>query len=111
MASDIRALVSAIQPSANFVLIANPVQAAAITLASGSSASALPVISAVNVAVGTVLIVDVDGVVFASEAMPVFDISEYSTVHEDDATPLPIATPGSPPTIAAPRRSLLQTES
>ena len=110
MASDIRALVSAIQPSANFVLIANPVQAADITLASGSSASALPVISAVNVAVGTVLIVDVDGVVFASEAMPVFDISEYSTVHEDDATPLPIATPGSPPTIAAPVRSLWQTE-
>ncbi len=110
MASDIRALVAAIQPSANFVLLANPVQAAAIALASGSSTSVLPVFSSVNVAVGTVLIVDVDGVVFASEAMPVFDISEYSTVHEDDTSPLPISTPGSPPTIAAPTRSLWQTE-
>ena len=37
-------------------------------------------------------------------------MSTEATLHEEDTTPLPIATPGAPATIAAPVRYALQTD-
>jgi hypothetical protein len=42
---------------------------------------------------------------------PRFDISDQATLHLDDTTPLDIGTPGSPAVVAAPVKSMFQTNS
>ena len=55
-------------------------------------------------------IIAVDAAAFASSlGAPDFSTDENPTVHMESTAPLPIATPGSPPTIAAPTQSLWQT--
>ena len=51
-----------------------------------------------------------NGLASAVDAVPEVEASRVSTLHMEDATPLPIGTPGSPNTIAAPTRSLWQTD-
>ena len=38
-------------------------------------------------------------------------MSDQATLHEESQTPLPITTPSAPATVAAPVRSLFQTQS
>jgi hypothetical protein len=40
-----------------------------------------------------------------------FELSDQATLHMEDTTPLAIGTPGAPPTVASPARSLFQTDS
>jgi hypothetical protein len=40
-----------------------------------------------------------------------FEMSDQATLHMEDTTPLAIGTPGTPPTVAAPARSMFQTDS
>ena len=42
---------------------------------------------------------------------PRFAVSNEATLHEEDTTPLAIGTAGAPATVAAPARSLFQTDS
>jgi hypothetical protein len=101
--ADVRALVAAISPAARPTLIvASP---EAVSLA--SVLPAMPAIAAPRLAAGTVICVDAAD--FASVlGPPDFSVRENPVIHE--ATPaLPISAPGSPPTIAAPVRSLWQT--
>jgi hypothetical protein len=41
---------------------------------------------------------------------PRFEISDQAVLHLEDTAPLQIGTPGTPPTVAAPTRSLWQTD-
>ena len=41
---------------------------------------------------------------------PRFDVSDQATLHQEDTTPLPISTVGTPNTVAAPVRNLFQTD-
>jgi hypothetical protein len=59
----------------------------------------------------SVVAVDPAGFVSAFGAEPRIDIGRESTLHMEDTTPLAIGTAGSPNTVAAPTRSMFQTDS
>lgn len=69
-----------------------------------------PVITSVNVPSDVIFMVDAAELAFAGDA-PVFMGTEVATIHEEDTTPLAIGTAGAPATVAAPARSLFQTNS
>jgi len=57
-----------------------------------------------------ILLVDGSAVFFAG-GTPEFEMSTEATLHEENTTPLPIGTAGTPAVVAAPVRSLYQTNS
>jgi len=69
-----------------------------------------PVITSTTLDPAIVLLVDFDSITFALGA-PAFLASEVATIHEEDTAPLPIGAPGAPAVVAAPVRSLYQTNS
>jgi HK97 family phage prohead protease len=69
-----------------------------------------PIVTSTQMDPTIVLLIDFANFTFAIGA-PQFMASEQATIHEEDTTPLPIGTPGAPATIAAPVRSLYQTNS
>lgn len=70
----------------------------------------IPVEHGLNVPAATVYLVDAAEIAFAGDA-PSFASSTEATFHEEYTTPLPISTAGTPNTVAAPVRSLFQTNS
>jgi HK97 family phage prohead protease/HK97 family phage major capsid protein len=70
----------------------------------------IPVISSSNVTADTMLLVDAADFVSVTGDTPRFDVSDQATIHMEDTTPLAISTVGSPNTVAAPVRSLWQTD-
>lgn len=70
-----------------------------------------PVIVSGSVAAGIVILVDAADFVSVTGDDPRFDVSDQATIHMEDTTPLAIGTVGSPNTVAAPTRSLWQTDS
>ena len=70
----------------------------------------MPVISSSNVTADTMLLVDAADFVSVTGDTPRFDVSDQATLHMEDTTPLAISTAGSPNTVAAPVRSLWQTD-
>ncbi|XIA64904.1 hypothetical protein ACFIOY_40205 [Bradyrhizobium sp. TZ2] len=101
---DIKKMLAAIAPALRPVLITTSVQAASIATLSQAP---LPVIAAPYLAADQ--IVAVDAAAFASSlGPPDFSTDENPTVHME-SVPLPIGTPGSPATVAAPSQSLWQT--
>lgn len=71
----------------------------------------LAIIGSPTVPVGRVIMVD--GAEFASATgdTPNFNVSDVATIHEEDTVPLPISSTGTPNVVAAPVRSLYQTDS
>jgi hypothetical protein len=69
-----------------------------------------PVITSNTIAADTMLLVDAADFVSVTGDTPRFDVSDTATIHLDDTTPLQISTTGSPNTVAAPVRSLWQTD-
>jgi HK97 family phage major capsid protein/HK97 family phage prohead protease len=69
-----------------------------------------PVISSPTVTAGMVILLDAADFVSLSGDDPRFEVSDQATLHMEDTTPLAIGTPGAPPTVAAPVRSLFQTD-
>jgi HK97 family phage major capsid protein len=67
-----------------------------------------PVIVSQHMANTEVLLIDFEHVTFAMGA-PAFLASEVATIHEEDTSPTAIGTAGSPNVVAAPVRSLFQT--
>jgi hypothetical protein len=57
---------------------------------------------------GTIIAIDASAFVSALGQVE-FLASEEAVIHEENATPLPIGTPGSPATVAAPVRSGVQS--
>ncbi|WP_024816282.1 phage major capsid protein [Methylopila sp. 73B] len=129
LVGDIKALVGALITATNGsvrspVWIMNPVQAISIALTqnaggdfpfaneiNGNRLQGYPVIQSASVAAGRVILVDAADFVSVTGDEPRFDVSDQATLHMEDTTPLAIGATGTPNTIAAPVRSLFQTDS
>jgi HK97 family phage major capsid protein len=77
----------------------------------GGTLQGYPVIQSSNVAADTMFLLDAADFVSVTGDTPRFDVSDQATLHMEDTTPLAIASTGSPNTVAAPVRSLFQTDS
>lgn len=106
------------------VWIMNPAQALSVSLTSNAGgdfvfADAMnngnflgyPVIQSPTVAAGMLILVDAADFVSVTGDDPRFDMSDQATLHMEDTTPLAIGTAGTPNSVAAPVRSLFQTDS
>jgi hypothetical protein len=107
LGGDLAALSSAVPNAVDFVLIMNPGDAMrAVALMPGLAAAA--VIMAPTLTARSVIALDAADFVSAEGDAPRFDVSGNATLHEDDAAG-PISIVGTPNTVAAPTRSLYQT--
>jgi hypothetical protein len=70
-----------------------------------------PVVQSSTVTAATVLLIDAADFFTATGDAPQFTASDQATLHMEDTTPLAIGTAGAPATVAAPVRSLFQTDS
>jgi HK97 family phage major capsid protein/HK97 family phage prohead protease len=129
LVGDIKALVGALITSSsgnirNPVWIMNPIQAISIALTQNAGGDfpfatdiqnnnlqGYPVIVSSTVTAGMLILVDAADYVSVEGDAPRFDVSDQATLHMEDTTPLAIGTAGSPATVAAPTRSLWQTDS
>jgi HK97 family phage prohead protease/HK97 family phage major capsid protein len=107
------------------IFIMNPVQKVAITFAQGQAGTDFPLASQINnntlagypvivsstVPAGMVILIDAADFMSATGDDPRFDVSDQATLHFEDTTPLQIGTVGAPATVAAPSRSMYQTDS
>jgi hypothetical protein len=110
-AADIRVLVAALAANGggmDVIFIADPSTVAAIKAYAGSQwdYTVLP-----SLAVGPKTIIAVEGGSFCSaiSAAPTFDLTNQATLHMEDTAPQQISAVGTPPTVAAPVRSLWQS--
>lgn len=105
------------------VWIMNPAQALAISLTANAGGDFIfadamsrgtfagyPVIQSPTVTAGMVILVDAADFVSVTGDEPLFDVSDQATLHMEDTTPLAISTTGTPNVVAAPVRSLWQTD-
>jgi hypothetical protein len=76
--------------------------------AANGTLAGYPVVDSLNVPPDIVILVDAALIPFAGGA-PMFNGTDVATIHEEDTTPLPISTAGTPNVVAAPVRSLWQT--
>jgi HK97 family phage major capsid protein len=126
--ADINALVAPIEAAGgggNIVLMMNPAQARKIGMAqtttgdfvfgdasqAASKFGARRIISSTTITAGRVIAVDADWFASATGDSPRFAVSNEATLHMEDTTPLALGVAGSPNTVAAPMRSLYQTDS
>jgi Phage capsid family len=71
----------------------------------------IPVIQSTSCTIDTMILTDAADFITATGDTPEFDIGDQTALHMEDTTPLAISTVGTPNTIAAPVRSLWQTDS
>lgn len=69
-----------------------------------------PIIQSTTVTAGMIILLDAADFFSATGDTPRFDVSDQAVLHLDDTTPLAIGTAGSPNVVAAPVRSLWQTD-
>jgi HK97 family phage prohead protease/HK97 family phage major capsid protein len=77
----------------------------------GGNLQGWPIIDSGSVPLGRVIAIDCADFVSVGGEAPRFEISDQATLHMEDTTPLDIGTPGAPATIAAPVKSMWQTDS
>ncbi len=129
LTTDIKNLVGALITATNGnvrapVWIMNPAQALSISLTANAGGDFVfadqmnngnlmgyPVITSPTVPAGYLLLIDAADFVSVTGDDPIFDVSDQATLHMEDTSPLAIGTTGSPNTVAAPVRSLWQTDS
>lgn len=123
--ADISALMAPIiaaRGGRDLVLLCNPAQQLAMSWAvtpngqfiftDGELGSrGLTVIASTTVPATMLIMIDAADFASVTGDTPEFDVSDVATIHEEDTTPLPIGTAGSPAVVAAPVRSLWQTAS
>jgi hypothetical protein len=108
LAGDLGALAAAIPNPADLVYIMPPAdRVRALALSPGLLG--VTIIEAAALTAKTVIALDCGDFVSGEGDTPRFDLSEQSTLHEDDA-PAAIGVPGSPNVVSAPSRSLFQTD-
>jgi HK97 family phage major capsid protein/HK97 family phage prohead protease len=126
MVADLKALVAAIIAAGggrNIVLIVNPAQAISMGVVQTTTGDFLfdsaqaaaakfnsRVIVSATCPAGRVIAVDAADFATAQGDAPRFAVSTDATLHEEDTTPLALGTTGSPNVVAAPMRSLFQTD-
>lgn len=69
-----------------------------------------PIIQSTSMTADTIFLVDAADFVTATGDTPNFSVSDQATLHMEDTSPLAIGTAGTPNTVAAPVRSLWQTD-
>jgi hypothetical protein len=111
MISDLRKIAAAIAPFATGLwYVMHPMQASFVNLRRGwAVADDIVALPTLGVAPGTVIGLDPAGLCSAYGAEPEISSSKEAVIHEDTA-PLAIASPGTPPIIAASTRSLWQSD-
>lgn len=126
---DLKALIGALITSTRGNLraptwIMNPADALAISLTQAAAGGTFPfldeisagtlmgysLITSTTCPVDTMFLVDAADFITATGDTPRFDVSDQAVLHMEDTTPLQISTVGTPPTVAAPARSLWQTD-
>jgi HK97 family phage prohead protease/HK97 family phage major capsid protein len=75
----------------------------------GGSINNIPIIDSANVTAKTMIIVDAADFVVAGSEAPRMEMSDQATLHMEDTNPTDLVA--SPSTVAAPQRSLFQTDS
>jgi hypothetical protein len=113
MVKDVEALIAALAAAgggSNPVFIAAPGQAAAVKMWGGPQFT-YPVLASAALAAGTIVAVEAKSFVSGFSATPTFDTSDQTVVHLEDTSPAQIGTVGTPNVVAAPLRSLWQTNS
>jgi HK97 family phage major capsid protein len=128
VSTDIKAMIGALLTATNNnlrnpVWLMNPQQVLALgfvqnnggdfpfeTEVNGGRFKGYPIIQSGNVPAGTVILVDAADFVTVTGDAPRFSVSDQATLHMEDTTPLAIGTAGAPNTVAAPVRSLYQTD-
>lgn len=125
--ADLKALVGAIIGAGggrSIAILMNPLQALSIGFAQTSTGDFMfagvteagqkfmaTIIPNRGVPAGTLIAVDAADFATATGDAPRFAVSNEATLHEEDTSPLALGTVGSPNTVAAPMRSLFQTDS
>jgi HK97 family phage prohead protease/HK97 family phage major capsid protein len=71
----------------------------------------IPIIDSATVPAKTVILIDAADFVSVGAQGPRFEVSDQATLHEEDTSPAAIVGAGSPGVVAAPVRSLWQTDS
>jgi HK97 family phage prohead protease len=125
---DLNALIKpmeAVGGGGKIVLMVNPAQARSLTMATTTTGDFVfdgllqaagkfgisRIVSSRTVPVGQVIAVDAEWFATATGDTPRFAVSNEATLHEEDTTPLALGTTGTPNVVAAPMRSLFQTDS
>jgi HK97 family phage major capsid protein/HK97 family phage prohead protease len=129
LVGDVKALAGALITSSNGhlrdpVWIMNPVQVLSIQFQTNATGQFIfqdeiaqgrfrgyPLYQSTTVPTGTVLLLDAADFFSATGDVPAFTASDTATLHMDDTTPLALSATGAPNTVAAPIRSLYQTDS
>jgi hypothetical protein len=109
IAGDVRKLLAALHAAGagiEPIFVAAPPEAAILKVWSNG---ALPVFASSALASGSVVAVEASSFVSAFSGAPQFDVGDASVIHQE-TDPDPIGAPGSPPVVAAPARSLWQTD-
>jgi HK97 family phage major capsid protein/HK97 family phage prohead protease len=126
MVADLKALVGAITAAGGgrrVVVIMNPAQALSLAFAQTTTGDFLftnvaeagnkfgvSFIQSKTCPAGRLIAVDAADFATANGDAPQFAVSTEATLHEEDTTPLALGSTGSPNTVAAPMRSLFQTD-
>jgi HK97 family phage major capsid protein/HK97 family phage prohead protease len=129
LVGDVKALATSLITSSNGnlrdpVWIMNPVQVLSIQFQTNATGQFIfqdeiaqgrfrgyPLYQSTTVPAGTVYLIDAADFFSATGDAPNFNASDTATLHMDDTTPLALSAAGAPNTVAAPIRSLYQTDS
>jgi HK97 family phage major capsid protein len=129
LVADLKALVGALITSSGGnirqpVWIMNPVQALSISLTQNAAGDfpfaadlragtllGYPVAQSATVTNGTVALVDAADFFAATGDEPRFEVSDQAVLHMEDTAPQALSTTGTPNVVAAPLRSMFQTDS
>lgn len=107
--ADLVAAVAGVAANSPIMLVASPKQAARLRLWMRSVLPPYEVLASSGLADGVVVAIASNAVVSASNPLPRFDVAREPLLHMD-TEPTAIGTAGTPPTVAAPTRSLFQTD-
>jgi HK97 family phage major capsid protein/HK97 family phage prohead protease len=127
MVADLKQLIAAIVAAGggtDIVMLINPAQSISLGFAQTTTGDFLfatvteagqkfnvTFIVSQTVTAGTVIAIEASEFATATGDAPRFAVSNEATLHEEDTTPLAIGTAGTPAVVAAPVRSLFQTDS
>jgi hypothetical protein len=111
MMKDVEALIAALAAAGggqSAVFVAAPGQAAAMKMRIGPRFD-YPILASAALAAGTIVAIEAKSFVSGFSATPTFDVSDQTVVHLEDTSPAQVSTAGTPNVVAAPLRSLWQT--
>jgi Phage capsid family len=106
--STLAGLVALVAGSSPIVFVASPMQAHAIKMRQPNFA--YEVLASNALEAGVVIAVASNALVSATAPVPRFEVSDKATIHLEDTTPLQVGVAGSPNTVAAPTKSLWQSD-